>query len=124
MDMFKLNSKNNNKKNVKKMKIKDVYTIVDFPKEDTTYGEFSGASPKRAADKAFTKLYKLSKINNNSSDFLVFTIKNKRTNKEYKYIGKRIKLIKPIVVSRGGKEITYKYINTIGKYRSELNSNK
>ncbi len=123
MDMFNMNRKNTNKK-MKEVIKKDMYTIVDFPKENKTYGEFSGASPKRAADKAFTKLYKLSKINNNSSDFLVFTIKNKRTNKEYKYIGKRIKLIKPIVVKRGGKEITYKYINTIGKYSSELNKNK
>jgi hypothetical protein len=116
----KKNNQKNDKKNDKKNK-GDMYTIIDFPKEGTNYGEFFGKSPKRAAEKAFTKLARLSKTNNSQKQFIVFSILNKDTNKEYKYIGTRIKLVNPIEVTRGGKKIIYRYMNTIGKYRKELN---
>ncbi len=105
----------------KKIKNKDTYTIVNYPRNNQTYGEFIGSSPKRAAHKAFSKLAKLSNLNNKSEDFLVFSIMNKRTNKVYKYIGKRIKLSEPREVIRNGKKIIYKYVNTVGKYKKELN---
>ncbi len=113
--IFKINKLTNKKKN------KDLYTIINYPKENQTYGEFMGSSPKRAAHKAFSKLAKLSKLNNSSEDLLVFSIINKRTNKVYKYIGKRIKLTEPREVIRNGKKIIYKYVNTVGKYKKELN---
>jgi hypothetical protein len=127
------NNKNNKNKNnfskqtfnssqlLKKQKTKDTYTIVNYPRNNETYGEFIGSSPKRAAHKAFSKLAKLSNLNNKSEDFLVFSIINKRTNKVYKYIGKRIKLSEPREVIRNGKKIIYKYVNTVGKYKKELN---
>lgn len=114
------NFSNKKKTNLTKSK-KDTYTIIDYPIKNQNYGEFIGSSPKRAAHKAFSKLAKLSNLNNKSEDLLVFSIKNTRTNKIYKYIGKRIKLSEPRKVMRNGKEIIYKYVNTVGKYKKELN---
>jgi hypothetical protein len=105
-------------------KKKDVYTVVDFPKENETFGRFTGSSPKRAANKAFTRLAKISKLNNTNRQFIVFTILNLTNDKEYKYIGTRVKLVKPRTVNRGGKKIVYKYINTVGKYKEVLNNIK
>lgn len=121
MSFFGMNVKkeNENKKQIKQKG--DIYTIIDFPNKGKNYGEFLGKSPKRAAEKAFTKLARLSKTNNSQKQFIVFSILNKNTNKEYKYIGTRIKLVNPIEVIRGGKKIIYRYMNTIGKYRDELN---
>ncbi len=115
------NQKFNNQELIKKKQKKDSYTIINYPKNNQTFGEFTGSSPKRAAHKAFSKLAKLSNLNNKSEDFLVFSIMNKRTNKLYKYIGKRIKLSEPREVIRNGKKIIYKYVNTVGKYKKELN---
>ncbi len=103
---------------------KDVYTVVDFPNQHETFGRFTGNSPKRAATKAFTRLAKISKLNNTDRQFIVFTILNLTTDKEYKYIGTRVKLVKPRIVNRGGKKIVYKYINTVGKYKEVLNNIK
>jgi len=73
------------------------YTLVDFPKEGDTYGEYEGKTPKAAANKILTILARKVKLNNsnnnsNHNKFIVFIIRNKKTNKEYKYIGTRIKL--------------------------------
>lgn len=119
-----------NKKNEKKTtnqntkKEKDVYTVLDFPNVKETFGRFTGNSPKRAATKAFSRLAKISKLNNSDRQFIVFTILNLNNDKEYKYIGTRVKLIKPRVVNRGGKKIVYKYVNTVGKYKEVLNKIK
>ncbi len=114
-----------NKKNIKNNKnIKDTYSIINYPSQNQLFGEFIGSSPKRAAHKAFSKLAKISNLKNNSEDLLVFSIINKRTNKIYKYIGKRIKLSEPREVMRNGKKIIYKYVNTVGKYKKELNQIK
>ncbi len=134
---YLLNNENRNKKNkiitnkiLNKNKLihsskpqKEIFTysIVDFPTSGNLYGKFKAKSPKRAANKAFTKLAKMSKLNNASRDFIKFTIKNNQTKKEYDYIGKRIKLDKPITIMTNGVKITYKYINTVGKYKKELN---
>ena len=105
-------------------KEKDIYTVLDFPNEKETFGRFKGNSPKRAAMKAFTRLAKISKLNNTDRQFIVFSILNLNNEKEYKYIGTRVKLIKPRVVNRGGKKIVYKYVNTVGKYKEVLNKIK
>jgi hypothetical protein len=119
---------NNTNTNIKKTentkKEKDIYTVVDFPNQNETFGRFTGSSPKRAANKAFTRLAKISKLNNTNRQFIVFTILNLTNDKEYKYIGTRIKLMKPRVVNRGGKKIVYKYINTVGKYKEVLDKIK
>lgn len=100
---------------------KDIYSILDYPTKNKMYGEFTGSSPKRAAQKAFSKLVKFSGVRTNSNDFIVFTIVNKRTNKVYKYLGKRNKLTSPKTIYRDGKKIEYKFVNTVGKYKEELN---
>ena len=38
----------------------------------------------------------------------------------YKYIGSRIKLEKPITITKNNKVVQYKYKNVIGKYKEEL----
>ena len=58
--------------------------------------------------------------NDSFGKFIVFVIKDISTNKEYKYIGNRIKLQNPITINKNGKEITYRYKNIIGKYKPEL----
>lgn len=92
--------------------------------DDNKLGKYISKTPKSAAKKAFSKLFKrLQMVNNNlnnSSKFIIFTIVNKDNNKEYKYIGKRIKLAKPIKVFRNNKEILYKYTDIIGKYKNDL----
>ncbi len=115
---------NTNIKKENTKKEKDVYTVVDFPNQHETFGRFTGTSPKRAATKAFTRLAKISKLNNTNRQFIVFTILNLTNDKEYKYIGTRVKLVKPRVVNRGGKKIVYKYVNTVGKYKEVLNNIK
>jgi hypothetical protein len=114
------NQTNNNIK-PKRVNIKSEYVIVDYPTEGKTFGKFIGTSPKRAASKAFSKLAKVSQLNNSKRQLLVFTMRNQTTGKEYKYIGSRVKLMKPKKVSIGGKEVVYRYKNIVGKYRDELN---
>jgi len=121
---YNINKNNNNyskinnysKNNLKKK----YYTIVDFPK-GKTYGKFSGTIPKNAASKAYSVLFKLMKDNDNLfGKFIVFVIRDIETNKEYKYIGSRIKLENPVVVNKNGKEITYNFKNVIGEYNQKL----
>ncbi len=114
-------TKNQFKKNNSVKTKKDKYTVINYPRKNQTFGEFTGSSPKRAAHKAFSKLAKLGNLRNNTDELLVFSIQNLRTNKIYKYIGKRIKLTEPREVIRNGKKIIYKYVNTVGKYKKELN---
>jgi ABC-type enterochelin transport system ATPase subunit len=100
---------------------KNYYTIVDFPKENQTYGKFSGTCPKNAASKAYSVLFKHLKDKENLfGKFIVFVIRDINNNKEYKYIGNRIKLENPVVVSKNGKEIIYNYKNVIGIYNPDL----
>jgi len=100
------------------------YTIVDFPDINRNFGKYKGRSPKIAANKAFSTLIHFVILDNNENDsfgkFIVFIIKDISTNKEYKYIGNRIKLQNPITINKNGKEITYRYKNIIGKYKPEL----
>jgi hypothetical protein len=102
---------------------KKYYTIVDFPEDNQTFGNFSGSIPKKAANKAFSSLLKFlnDDIHNDfTGNFIVFVIKDTTTNKLYKYIGTRIKLKNPINKIINDKTITYHYKNVIGKYKPEL----
>jgi hypothetical protein len=104
---------NNNKK--------EIYTILDFPEEGQTYGEFTGKIPKKAADNAFNLLMKFVDFEDNyHGKFIVFHIKNIKTQKEYKYVGSRIKLKEPRVVYKNGQKTEYIYKNIIGKYNDQL----
>jgi hypothetical protein len=104
----------------------NIYTIIDFPNENQTYGKFEGKTPKKAAEKALSFLINLINKNNSNEDdllgkFVVFVIKNKNTNKSYKYIGSRIKLKNPVKkFNSNGIVKKYYYKNVIGKYKPEL----
>jgi len=113
---------NNNNNNINNM---HYYSIVDFPEDNQLYGKFKGINAKAAANKAFSSLIKFIDIDKSNEDnflgkFIVFVIKDIKTNAEYKYIGNRIKLENPVIVIKDGKEIKYKYKNVIGKYNKEL----
>jgi hypothetical protein len=94
----------------------NIYTIVDFPENNQSYGSYSGLSPKEGAEKAF--IFLVNQIgtnfkNNSEGKFIVFNIKNTGTNKEYKYIGTVIKLKNP--------KKNYIYKNVISRYNPKLN---
>ena len=98
------------------------FCIVDFPKENMLYGNFTSTIPKKAANDAFSALTKYINISDEDSfgKFIVFVIKDKHNNKMYKYIGNKIKLKKPVIIRKNGKDIIYHYKNVIGKYNPEL----
>ena len=102
------------------------FSIVDFPKEGRSYGNFTASIPKQAANLAFSFLYHIMNKNNKSNDFtgkfIVFVIKNNDNGKMYKYIGNRIKLKNPVKKIISGKEIIYNYKNVIGKYNEKLDN--
>jgi len=107
------------------MSYNNIYSIVDFPNDKELYGNFEGNNPKSAANKAFSYLIKfIDKNYDNQGKFLVFVIRNMSTNKEYKYIGNRIKLQNPIRVNKNGRSFVYEYKNVIGKYKKELDKIK
>jgi hypothetical protein len=92
------------------------YSLVDYPSYGSKYGLYKAKSPKRAASKAFSQLIRKSnnRINNNSKNFLVFTIKNLHTNKNYTYAGTRILLKNPTTrILPNNKPIIHKYKNII-----------
>ena len=65
-----------------------IFTIVDFPEDNQTYGRFSSIVPKKAANKAFSAITKAIMTNENNDDyfigkFIVFVIRDIRNNKEY-----------------------------------------
>ena len=104
----------NNNKN------KNRYIIVEFYSGEQIK-IFNDKTPKKAANQAFSYLLQFMNVNESQEDFLlgkflVFIIKNLDTDKEYKYIGNRIKLENPVKVNG----ITYQYKNVIGKYKPVL----
>ena len=114
-------NKNINNRN-KNKKIR-VYTIVDFPLEGETTGNYKGKTPKAAAAKAFNRLCKEYNYTNSMGPFnyIEFHIKEvgDPENKTYRFYGTRSKLYKPISVNYEGKIIKHHYKNIITKCRDE-----
>lgn len=100
------------------------FTILDYPNNGETSGRYISKTPKRAAQKAFTILSrKIDLKNTNKKNLLVFTIKETTQNsgnREYKYAGMRVELVKPLIKIRDGKEIIYRYKNVIAPYNKVL----
>jgi hypothetical protein len=123
---YKNNNKNNNKYNNNKNNNKNdlnTFSIVDFPQEGMTYGQFKDNIPKKAAEQAFTYLFNIMSEKDKidfTGKFIVFVIKNNNNGKLYKYLGNRIKLKNPVKKYEDGKYVYYYYKNVIGKYRPEL----
>lgn len=113
-------SNNNSKKNGT-----ETYCIVDFPEENKFYGNYVESSPKKAASKALSELLKFIDLDKKDDDFMlgkfvVFVLKNKKTDQLYKYIGTQIKLKNPTKVMKNGVQKEYYYKNVIGKYNNSL----
>ena len=96
------------------------YTLVDFQSNKPVY--FNGSIPKHAASKAFNYLTSFIDTSDFDGKFVVFVIRNTMSNKEYKYMGNRIKLIKPVRRLINGQYMTYNYKNVIGKYDPKLDN--
>lgn len=107
----------NQNKNIKKNTKQRVFSIVDYPNVDELYGNFTGSSPRVAADKILTLLAeKIDLKNTDEKNFIFFTIRditnsvnNSKKNKEYSYIGTRVELYKPKKLKKG-KIIKFKNI--------------
>ncbi len=115
----KTNNNNNNNNNQNNTLQKSNYTIMDFPKIGSNYGNFISAKPIQAANKAFRELLK--SINIDEDEFIVFTLLNNDTNKTHKYIGTRIKLVNPIEVNYDDNtKKKYKYRYIISPYTGDM----
>lgn len=100
------------------------YSIVDFPEDNQNFGDFKAKTPKKAAHYAFDYLSNISNLKSQFGVYIVFTIVDNDTQKEYSYIGSRIKLENPVVKIENGEKKMYYYKNVIGKYSDELNKMK
>lgn len=90
------------------------YQLLHYPKKNENYGEFKAKKPGKAAEKILHFLFKNHKKENPSFvdqfAYLVFKFKNIQTNKNYCYIGQKMKLERPILRStKNGKNIQYNY---------------
>ena len=109
------------------------YEIMCFPNKKKNFGNFTGDTPKKAAEKAFTLLSNITQDEiKKDGVFIVFSIRKKNkstnkstnttanttanTNKEHKYIGTVIELENKVV----NNQKTLKYKNVISKYNSDL----
>ncbi len=116
-------SVNGNKSGIqKRVKHEKEYELVDFPETGQSYGEYKGKTPKQAAKKAFSRLARISKLNNSNQKFIVFVIREKDgKRKEHKYMGQRVRLANEgITIKRGAKNIQIRYKNVVNKYREDL----
>lgn len=111
-----INKKNNN--------LKKRFFKLLFNNE--TAGRFCGNKPKQAANKALTSIINKLKGGNKNDEaefqFSIIECTRGSKHKEYKYIGKRVKLPAPIKVQIGGadnkKEIIYQYNTQIKKLKN------
>ena len=103
----------------------DIYKIVDYPNKGEYYGSYKGKSPGQVAKKVTTFLGKKAGLynkNNKSKKFVVFTIVNNRTKKEYKYTGTRVKLDKPKIIYIKDRKIEYHYKTIVTRYDKNHNA--
>lgn len=102
----------NNKKETK------IYEIVNFPKINSTFGNFTGKYPKIAAEKAFNLLANLKeKEILEDGKFIIFEIQEKNNSpNKIKYIGTRIIM--------GNSNNSTHIKNIIGLYSKDLDKIK
>ena len=91
-------------------------------KNNPTFGRYTGDSPYQAANKALSEIIRQRQKDGVSTNtkinfWLVETTKGKKF-KEHEYVGKRIKLTKPIEYEVGnGNYITKEYKNELKKVK-------
>lgn len=109
------NHKNNNNKQIE-------YEIVDFPNQNSSFGNYKGRYTKQAAEKAFTFLSNLvGQDIDEEGSFIVFSIRNKENKEINKYIGTRIELENNVI---NNNNTLVKYKNVIAKYDKKLDKIK
>jgi hypothetical protein len=96
------------------------YSIVDFPEDNQRFGEFDAKTPKKAAHQAFDYLSNISNLKSKFGVYIVFTVVDNNTQKDYNYIGSRVKLENPVIRMEKGEKKMYHYKNVIGRFSSEL----
>ena len=113
-----IKNKNNNKnKNMKE------FEILDFPKEGKNFKLGKEKTIKSAANSAFELITNsIEQDILKEENFLVFNIKETNSNKEYKFIGKKIKLENPVYKTINGEEHIFEYKNIIGEYKKALDN--
>ena len=108
-----------------KTKYKYEYEIIDYPSKGRTTGNYGGNAPGQAAKKITRRLASdMNFSNSRNKKLLVFNFRNKITKKEYKYVGTRVKLYKPISINVGDKVIKYKYKTIVTKYNDYYANNQ
>ena len=90
--------------------------------DNKSYGRYTGNSPYQAANKALSEIIrKNKKENKNTTNQINFTLVESTkgsNNKNYDYVGKRVKLETPIVYkTKSGTEITKNYKNELKKIK-------
>ena len=91
---------------------KQIFQIIDYQTNNKKkYRNFKGSWPAQAAHKALSLLSKNIYLNNsNNMNQIKFWIINILTKKKYCYIGTRIKLVKPTIITlKNGNIIKYWY---------------
>jgi hypothetical protein len=123
LSTFKSNNLNNNtKKNIKR-----TFTVLDYPTTGKNFGKFKSTSFTTAANKAIKSLCKefnmLDTIHNANDTFIKFWLKEitpKSKKRDICYIGIPVKLEKPVIINRAGKNISYEYKYIITKYTDQF----
>ena len=100
------------------------YSLLGYPDGNSKHGIYKNRYPYQAAHKAFNFLSKNIGLNNSHHKFLVFQIMNNKTGKVYTYQGTRVKLHKPIIYNRAGKEFKVYYKPIVTRYDHHMNSSK
>ena len=100
-----------------------VYTIVDYPKFNMETGAYKAKSPLAAAKKAFSRLQKKFKLSNNleQKQYIEFTLRNKKTNQFYTYLGTRIPLNSPLTITQNGRRRNINYKHLLSRRPNVLN---
>ena len=103
--------KNNNKK---------IFEIIDFPTNGKNFHLGENKTVKGAAHNAFELIS--NSIEQDillEENFLVFCIRDISKQKEYSFIGKKIKLENPVYRTINGEEFEFYYKNVIGAYKEK-----
>jgi hypothetical protein len=97
---------------------KNIYILLNFPKEGEKYGKYSGKSPGIVANKIFNKLMKHYNFTDNvdGKKYLVFEFQNTNNGKIYEYIGTPIILQNPVSINIHNKNINITHRSIVVKY--------
>ena len=110
----KKNKAKKKKKGIKRRYFKYSYSGSEFK------GRYFGRKPKQAGLKALKRIVLDNKLQPNKN--VLFKLREctrGSKKKTFFYVGKRVKLKKPVKVNIGGNEIVYKYTNELKKYKKQ-----